>query len=132
MDLHVELRPGSPKRAQIERQLRDAIRAGRLEPGARLPASRMLAEQLGVARGTVLDAYAQLVAEGYLVGRRGSGTRVSDSVAPPVRRLSAASPATDRIRFDLRSGVPDPSTFPRQAWAAATATVLRTLPDAEL
>src|SRR5687768_572432 len=90
MDLHVELRAGSPKRAQLERQLRDAIRAGRLAPGARLPASRVLAEQLGVARGTVLDAYAQLVAEGYLVGRRGSGTRVSDSVGPPVRRLSQA------------------------------------------
>ena len=131
MDLHLELRDDSPKRAQLERQLRDAIRAGRLVRGARLPASRVLAEQLGVARGTVIEAYAQLVAEGYLVAQRGSGTRVSETVGRVAPRLNAVPAPMPRVRFDLRSGVPDPSAFPRQAWAAATASVLRTLPDAE-
>src|SRR5262245_41132432 len=68
------------KRAQIERQLREAIQSGSLRADARLPASRVLAADLGVARGTVLDAYQELIAEGYLVGHRGADTRVSSSV----------------------------------------------------
>jgi hypothetical protein len=51
-------------RAQLERQLRDAIRAGRLRAGAKLPPSRVLADELEVSRGVVVDAYSQLVAEG--------------------------------------------------------------------
>lgn len=80
--------------------LRDAILAGRLAPGARLPASRSLAAALGVARGTVVGAYEQLVAEGYLTARIGDGTRVSadlpDSqlaLSPPRSALSSAPPA---------------------------------------
>jgi len=60
-------------------QLRDAIRTRRLPPGTQLPASRVLAEDLGVSRGVVVDAYAQLVAEGFLVTRPGSGTMVSNA-----------------------------------------------------
>ena len=65
MDLHVALTAG-PKRAQLERQLRDGVRSGRLRPGTRLPPTRTLARDLGVSRGVVVEAYAQLVAEGWL------------------------------------------------------------------
>ncbi|MDQ3609100.1 MAG: winged helix-turn-helix domain-containing protein, partial [Actinomycetota bacterium] len=60
----------------MEGDLREAVRSGRLRAGARLPASRTLSAELGVSRRLVVEAYAQLVAEGYLVARRGSGTRV--------------------------------------------------------
>jgi len=66
------LPPGSRGRV-VESALREAIRDGRLPAGSRLPSSRDLAAQLGVARGTVTLAYAQLTAEGYLVAQAGSG-----------------------------------------------------------
>jgi GntR family transcriptional regulator/MocR family aminotransferase len=120
----------APLRAQLERQLRDSIRTGRLRAGARLPPSRLLATEIDVSRGVVVEAYSQLVAEGYLVARAGDGTRVADGLAqqPPASR--AAAPATRRVRYELRSGVPDLSFFPRRAWQGAVATALRELPDA--
>src|SRR3954466_12716983 len=63
-------------RRQLEGELRRAIRHGRLPVGTALPPSRVLAKDVGVARGVVVDAYAQLAAEGYLEARQGSGTRV--------------------------------------------------------
>ena len=62
--------------ASIEEALRRAIRDGRLAPGTRVPSTRALARDLGVARGTVTEAYDQLVAEGWLAARQGSGTVV--------------------------------------------------------
>ena len=74
----VELRRGrGPLRAQLEDALRDAVRRGRLAPGARLPSSRALARDLSVSRRLVVDAYEQLLAEGYVVARRGAGTFVA-------------------------------------------------------
>jgi GntR family transcriptional regulator/MocR family aminotransferase len=142
MDLHVALGAG-PRRAQLERQLREGVRSGRLRPGARLPPSRALARELGVSRGVVVEAYAQLVAEGYLVARRGAGTAVAPSppggrggsarAAPAARAAAApASAAPPPIRFDLRTGRVDLSLFPRRAWLAATARAVRALPDAAL
>ena len=121
---------GRPLRAQLERELREAIRAGRLRPGSRLPPSRVLADELELSRGVVVEAYSQLIAEGYLVARRGDGTRIAEGLAhqPPAPRASSAT--APRVRYDLRSGVPDLSFFPRQAWQSATATALRELPDA--
>ena len=117
-------------RAQLERELRAAIRVGRLRAGARLPASRVLADELQVSRGVVVEAYSQLVAEGYLVARSGDGTRIADGLAqqPPAPRAPAA--ARPRVRFDLRSGVPDLSLFPRREWQSAMTTSMRELPDA--
>lgn len=112
--------------------MRAAIRAGRLRAGAKLPPSRLLADELQVSRGVVVEAYSQLVAEGYLVARSGDGTRIADGLAqqPPAAR--APSLAARRIRYDLRSGIPDLSYFPRREWQSATATVLRELPDPAL
>ena len=67
--------------AQIEDQLRQAIRNGVLRPGTRVPSTRDLARQLGVSRRVAVDAYAQLAAEGYLSLRQGARPRVSDTVA---------------------------------------------------
>ena len=132
VDIHLPLDRAEPLRAQLERELRDAIRSGRLRAGAKLPPSRVLADELRVSRGVVVEAYSQLVAEGYLVARSGDGTRIADGLAqqPPARRAPAA--AARRIRYDLRSGVPDLSFFPRREWQSATATALRELPDAAL
>src|ERR1700761_6731574 len=68
-------------RAGLETALRDAVRTGRLSPGTRLPSSRALAGDLGLARNTVADAFSQLVAEGWLTAERGSGTRVAERVS---------------------------------------------------
>ncbi|MHA1524357.1 MAG: MocR-like pyridoxine biosynthesis transcription factor PdxR [Alphaproteobacteria bacterium] len=75
----IDLEPGAalPLYQQMFAQLRDAILHDRLAPGARLPASRVLARQLGIGRNTVLAAVEQLCAEGFLEARRGSGTHVA-------------------------------------------------------
>ena len=76
LDLHVDL-TGTRVRAQLESGLREAIRSGRLRPDTRLPSSRTLSADLGVARNTVAEVYSQLVAEGWLAARTGSGTVVA-------------------------------------------------------
>ncbi|WP_232792583.1 GntR family transcriptional regulator [Actinacidiphila yeochonensis] len=87
VDLHLDLRLDLPsgsrggRRAALEQALRDAVRDGRLAPGARLPSTRRLAVEVGVARGTAKAAYDQLVAEGYLDARQGSGTVVAERAA---------------------------------------------------
>ncbi|WP_416965278.1 GntR family transcriptional regulator, partial [Streptomyces sp. Agncl-13] len=85
VDLHVEPTGTSTGvRRGLTDALRDAVRTGRLAPGTRLPSSRSLAADLGIARNTVADAYADLVAEGWLTARQGSGTRVAErAVVPP-------------------------------------------------
>ena len=129
LDLHLETN-GPRIRAGVEAALRDAVRSGRLPSGARLPSSRVLARDLGVARNTVADAYAQLSAEGWLTARTGDGTWVAKQHAPPpLPSMPAPSPAQRPLRHDLRPGIPDLGLFPRRAWLAATRTVLRETPD---
>ena len=124
-------RDGVALRAQLEDQLREAVRAGRLRAGVALPSSRALARELGVSRGVVVEAYAQLAAEGYLVARQGAPTRVSEAATPGSG--AAAPPAGERPpRFDLRTGRPDVSLFPRAAWLASLRQALREAPDARL
>lgn len=132
MDLHVKFVAGVPLRRQLEVQLRDAIRSGRLRSGVALPASRIFAQELGVSRGVVVEVYSQLMAEGYLSARPGAGTRVAyiDGDAAPA--ASGTTPARPRIRYDLRPGQPDFASFPRQRWQAALSRSLRTMPDADL
>src|SRR3569833_3183684 len=76
VDLHLEL-TGTRVRAALESALREAVRTGRLTEGTRLPSSRSLAADLGIARNTVAEAYGGLVAEGWMTARSGSGTRVA-------------------------------------------------------
>ncbi|MGZ4195196.1 MAG: MocR-like pyridoxine biosynthesis transcription factor PdxR [Solirubrobacteraceae bacterium] len=132
VDIHLTLNRAAPLRAQLERELRSAIRSGRLRSGAKLPPSRVLADELRVSRGVVVEAYSQLVAEGYLVARSGNGTRIADGLAqqPPAPR--APSGRAQRIRYDLRTGLPDVSLFPRRQWQSAMASALREMPDVGL
>lgn len=77
--------------------LRQAIVAGRLHPGSVLPGTRTLARQYGLARGTVASAYERLLSEGYLVSRKGSGTRVSSMISgrPPCMGMVEATGASE-------------------------------------
>src|ERR1700754_2293974 len=77
MIVRLERGSGEPLRAQLERQLRESVRAGALREGPALPSSRALAVELGIARGVVTEAYSQLAAEGYLVSSQGAPTRVA-------------------------------------------------------
>jgi GntR family transcriptional regulator/MocR family aminotransferase len=116
----------------VESALREAIRTGRLPAGTRLPSSRDLAAQIGVARGTVTLAYTQLTAEGYLVAKRGSGTVVSESVAGTDLAAGQDIESEPAWRYDLRPGLPALSAFPRAAWLAATRAGLASLADTDL
>ncbi|GAA3999322.1 PLP-dependent aminotransferase family protein [Allokutzneria multivorans] len=115
-----------------ERALRAAVRSGGLRAGTRLPSSRDLATQLGVSRGTVTAAYEQLIAEGYLISKRGSGTRVANAVNTAVTPQDAPAAPIRQWRYDLRSGLPALGMFPRAAWLAAARSSLAELPDAAL
>ena len=132
MDLNIDLSLGRARRGQLEQSLRDAIRVGRIRPGARLPSSRELAETLGVSRGLVVNAYNQLTAEGLLDARAGSGTSVigGASSAAQVAREALYSPR--RFRYDMRPGLPDLAQFPRTAWSGSLVHATRTLATEDL
>jgi GntR family transcriptional regulator/MocR family aminotransferase len=115
-------------RAQLEHQLRESVRSGTLRHGAALPSTRALARELGVARGVVMEAYAQLTAEGYLVSSQGAPTRVAARAAAAA--TVAAPSEAPAPRFDFRPGAPDVALFPRTAWATALRQALRDAPDA--
>ena len=129
VDLHLELR-GPGLRAGLTDALREAVRSGRLTPGTRLPASRTLAADLGIARSTVTECYAELVAEGWLTAQQGSGTRVAQRAKP--RRAAARSaqtgPKRRRPTHGLLPGAADFAEFPRPQWLAAARRALTVAP----
>lgn len=133
-------------------QLRRAIADGRLPVGSTLPATRVLAGELGVSRGVVTEAYRRLTEDGQAAGRGRGGTIVmaAPAVAPDAARqparpaaapgvVFAAGPgpgAFDALRavpaaIDLSPGVPDLAAFPRAAWLRAERTVLGRLAPAD-
>jgi GntR family transcriptional regulator/MocR family aminotransferase len=122
---------GSPLHVQIEQGLRDSIRSGRLSPGTPLPSSRALAQDLGISRGVVVEAYDQLLAEGYLIARRGSSTRVAKTGAHSPTDL-VPEPTVKQPRYDFRLGVPNLAAFPRQEWVASIRSVLKEAPNSAL
>ncbi|GAA2817431.1 PLP-dependent aminotransferase family protein [Nonomuraea rubra] len=142
-DLHIQINRGKGGIAgQIAAELRASIRGGRLTPGTRLPATRDLATDLQVSRGVVVEAYEQLVAEGFLVSRVGAGTRVTPKnatrAAPgprgsaparpdPVRRAPSAQASPPH--YGHRPTSPDLGHFPRERWLAAVRHVLTTVPS---
>jgi GntR family transcriptional regulator/MocR family aminotransferase len=103
-----------------------------------LPSTRALASDLGLARGTVVEAYAQLQAEGYLTARRGSGTRVAKipvSTREAAGRLAARAEPDRRARpprFSFHPGLPDLTAFPYSAWTGALRRGLRGTPASTL
>jgi GntR family transcriptional regulator/MocR family aminotransferase len=129
-------------------QLLAAIRSGRLAPGLRLPATRALAQHLGISRNSVIAAYELLAVEGHVTARTGSGHYVADAPAraparvtpapararerslnPHYRGLATPGDMVDapRARFDFRLGVPDTATLPFDAWRRLSARAMRSL-----
>lgn len=130
LDLHLDLPAGRGRRKALEAALRQAIRDGRLAPGASLPSSRALATELEVARGTVVEVYSQLAAEGYLRTRAGAATEVAHGPHAPNR--IAAGRAESRSAADFRLGRPDLSMFPRDEWLRALKRALHVTAHVEL
>ncbi|MFI6676515.1 PLP-dependent aminotransferase family protein [Kribbella sp. NPDC050470] len=130
-DLHLDL-TAARGRNDLVGALHDSIRSGRLPAGTRLPSSRSLAKDLGIARNTVADAYGQLVAEGWLTARQGSGTVVANRTGPPPAAVPPLSPSLSEaksFRYNLRPGSPDLATFPRSEWLAAARKALPSAPN---
>ena len=113
-----------PIQAQIARQLRSLVLSGRLKPQTKLPSTRALSEELNVARATVVEAYEQLLSEGYLETRSGSGTRVAaelpESLLTSAPKERAREPSRGTARREparpFRSGLVDWENFPHDEW----------------
>jgi GntR family transcriptional regulator / MocR family aminotransferase len=136
-DLLIELKrdDSAALHRQVEGAIRDGIRSGRLPPGTALPPTRTLAGDLGVSRGVIVEAYAQLVAEGYLTSRSGGYTRVAEVAdAASTRASRAAAPAArpSRPLVDFGYGRANVAAFPRAAWLRSVRRVLTEMPDERL
>ena len=151
----VDPRAGMSLQRQVVEQIRGLILDGRLAPGTRMPASRVLADDLGVSRNTVLGAFSRLVAEGLLETREPVGTFVAphpwlevglsagsrpepDSAldrcrsARLTRRLKVRTPphrvqapCGDALKFDFWVGTPDPALFPLRSWRSLLSRMLQ-------
>jgi GntR family transcriptional regulator / MocR family aminotransferase len=112
---------------QLELGLRESVRSGRLAPGSRLPSSRAMADELGVSRGVVLEAYAQLTAEGYLTSGQGAPTRVASTTSIERPPVPAGSLSQDH-ELDFAPATPDLAAFPRDAWMRSLRSAMRAAP----
>lgn len=133
--------PPRGRTAWLAEQLRAAIADAVLRPGNRLPATRTLATELQMSRGTVVEAYRRLTEEGLLVTNRGGGTEVAAPISSPAPPSSPPSAAASDITTELSehrellnisAGVPDISAFPRAAWLRAERRVLDTATPEQL
>lgn len=141
--------PHGGQAAWLADLLRDAVADGRLAVGTRLPATRVLADELGVSRGLVVEAYRRLAESGQVVGRGRAGTVVAHAPASEPARSAgppAGTPMTfadpgletfDHLRatvapIDLTPGRPDLASFPRAAWLREERRVLHDLPPERL
>jgi GntR family transcriptional regulator/MocR family aminotransferase len=131
-ELLVELRRDDvlPLHHQLEQELRVAIRSGRLASESSLPSTRALAAQLELSRGVVVEAYEQLVAEGYLTSQPGGATRVAAKVIEPPAAIPRSTFRSHRIDFGY--GRPDVTEFPRQLWLRSLRRVLNDAPSDRL
>ncbi|HKB52021.1 MAG TPA: PLP-dependent aminotransferase family protein [Solirubrobacterales bacterium] len=116
-----------PLHEQVEQAIRESIQLGRLAAGARLPSSRSLAQELGISRGVVTEAYSQLTAEGYLLMRQGAPVRVARTVRtsgarPPARSMLPSFP------YHFHPGLPDLAGFPRDRWLRSLRAAWRQAP----
>jgi len=141
--LRIELPDDGPVFGGVARAIAAAIRSGRLRPGDRLPGSRTLAEQLGVHRNTVVAAYRELLAEGWIEATTGRGSFVSALLPVPPKprprtsepgvvgfdlapaRKSAPPPVLPKGTIALHTGLPDPRLVPAELLARAHRRALR-------
>jgi GntR family transcriptional regulator / MocR family aminotransferase len=122
----------APLHAQLEQGLRSAIRTGRLLAGSTVPSTRALAEQLNLSRGVVVEAYEQLVAEGYLTSLPGGSTRVSPRAGIEPASPGRSNPPTMEPRINFSYGRPDVTEFPRQVWLRSLRRILNETPSDRL
>lgn len=122
---------------QIYRTIKEDILSGTLNQGTKLPSSRELAKDLHVARNVVIESYEQLLAEGYVCARRGSGTYVCEAVRlekskteRPHAGAAHIGQAVDKISF--RTGVPDLNAIPIKKWAQAYREAIASVKPAQL
>jgi GntR family transcriptional regulator/MocR family aminotransferase len=128
--LDIDRASGTPLHAQLESALRAAMRSGRLAAGTRLPATRVLAAELGCSRWVVVEAYLQLSAEGYLRARAGGGTVVAAQLTPVTSApRSPAVRAVPPVVIDFEPGLPDLAAFPRSTWLRALQQTVRGFPS---
>ena len=144
LQLSPALAPTRGLTSWLANAVRAAIIDGRLQSGALMPATRALADDLGISRGVILEAYQRLADEGLVSARPGAGTRVlgvagraplpSRAAGRPERPAAALLPQRWRARaqIDLSPGVPDLSGFPRAAWLRAERSVLEQASVADL
>ena len=151
--LRLDETAAEPLYRQLEARLKEAILAGRLQPGERLPSTRRLARDLAVARNTTINAYNQLIVEGYLVTQAGSGTRVALDLPEHLLQVAGRAQATkrpaqaphiaaavaerlvavndwikdevDRPARPFRAHTPASDAFPRALWAQLMTRRLR-------
>jgi GntR family transcriptional regulator / MocR family aminotransferase len=128
---------GDALHRQIEASIRERIRSGALAAGIALPPTRALAAQLSVSRGVIVEAYAQLVAEGYLTSRSGGYTQVAlaptappPASAPPPQRRAPSGGAHPAVDFGYGRG--NLAAFPRTAWMRSVRRVLTEAADERL
>jgi GntR family transcriptional regulator/MocR family aminotransferase len=129
--LTLERGSGETLRAALERTLREAIRAGALRNGVRLPSSRALAHDLGVSRGVVSDVYGQLEAQGFLVTRSRAAPVVATVTRPDAALREPETPVR-APRYDLTPTTPDVTLFPLARWLAVAQQVARRASTATL
>jgi len=129
----------TPLAVQLAEQIRQAVLTGRLKPESRLPSTRAFAEELGVSRATALAAYDQLIAEGYLEGRHGSGTRIAAQLpdvtlktgptgSAPTAKTTTKATLTPQ---PFQQGVFDSDHFPHAEWGKLLGRIWRK-PDTNL
>jgi GntR family transcriptional regulator / MocR family aminotransferase len=124
VDLGIDRDDAEPIQQQISRQIRELVLGGRLKPKAKLPSSRALAEQLGVARATVVEAFEQLSGEGYIETQLGSGTSVAAELPEsllaagrkPAKTLPLQRQHARAAAKPFRSGLVDWESFPHEEW----------------
>ncbi|MGA8744891.1 MAG: GntR family transcriptional regulator [Solirubrobacterales bacterium] len=134
MDFLVPLdrRSTVPLHAQLEGQIRDAVQRGRLHGGVELPSTRTLAQELGVARGVIVEGYAQLRAEGYLQVRRRGKTFIAHVARPPEDETQARPKTGQPLAYDFHPGLPELDGFPRVAWTRSLRSAIKDLPGSAL
>ncbi len=139
-EIGIDRADSEPIQSQISRQIREFVLSGRLCPQSKLPSTRGLAEDLKVARATVVEAYEQLLSEGYVETRKGSGTRVAAELpetllnvkAPPAPLTKTSAEHRREPARPFRSGLVDWEHFPHDEWGRLLGRYWRNPPIAML
>ncbi|OOC61154.1 MocR-like pyridoxine biosynthesis transcription factor PdxR [Paenibacillus ihbetae] len=121
-----------PLKRQIYLEIKEQIVAGRLRAGEALPSTRQLAEELKVSRNTVNEAFDMLLAEGFVVSRQGSPTRIADGAAVHTEKKEMPRQREHQgVSFlvDFRTGQPDLRSFPKYLWQQISIKASREMPD---